>query len=101
MLKHTSVAVRRAHAETHQGCSKACTCSVVISSKSETTCHRHDHGLLVSRLIESLSLGFECVNGLSLKGNSHQKLSVANVIELLLKSFFGASLAYVQSLEGS
>ena len=38
---------------------------------------------------------------ISLKGNSHQKLSVANVIELLLKSFFGVSLAYVQSLEGS
>ena len=37
----------------------------------------------------------------ALKGNSHQKLSVANVIELVLKSFFGVSLAYVKSLEGS
>ena len=36
-----------------------------------------------------------------LLGNSHQRLSVANMIELLLKSFFGVSLAYVRSLEGS
>ena len=36
------------------------------------------------------------VNSLSnLKGNSHQILSVANMIELLLKSFFGGSLAYM------
>ena len=33
--------------------------------------------------------------------NSNQRFSVANMIELLLKSFFGVSLAFVRSLEGS
>ena len=37
----------------------------------------------------------------ALKGNYHQKIRVANTIDLLLKGFFGVSLAYIQSLEGS
>ena len=36
-----------------------------------------------------------------IKWKSHQNVSVDNMIELLLKSFFGVSLAYVRSLEGS
>ena len=38
-------------------------------------------------------------HALLFKGNSHQ--SVANRRELLLKSFFGVSLAYIRSPEGS
>ena len=36
-----------------------------------------------------------------LKGDYHQELSVSTMKELLLKSFFGLSLVYVRSLEGS
>ena len=37
----------------------------------------------------------------NIKGHSHQKVRVAVMIELVLKRFYGISLAYVRSLEGS
>ena len=53
--------------------------------------------------IQALNRGKSTFSIFFLKGNSHQKISVANMIDdrATPEKFFGVSLAYVRSLKGS